>query len=161
VDPAPVADAAHSFARAAIRASPIQALLDSASHYPEGKTARHVAARRAVLAGDTHGAIEELRRAWRLGFNRYEQLQGDPALAPLRGDPRFTALVHEIAASWVARAAERPDPTQIEERTLAMAHVALGERDVAIEILERALAQGGPIDDRIRDEIGQLRALPR
>ena len=156
-----LAFAAHSTERAAIWASPVRVLIDSATQYPNGRTARLVEARRAVQAGDPDTAIAALRRAWKLGFNRYEQLQSDPALAPLRGDPRFTALVREIAASWVARTEAMSDPTQIELRTLAMAHVALGERDVAIQVLERALARGGPIDARIRDEIEQLRALPR
>ncbi len=112
-------------------------------------------------AGDPDTAIAALRRAWQLGFNRYEQFQTDPAFAPLRGDPRFTSLVREIATSWVERMEAESDPTQIELRTLAMAQLALGDNDAAIGTLERALAKGGPIDARIRDEIAQIRALPR
>jgi hypothetical protein len=156
-----VAFAAHSFERAAIWASPVRVLADAALHYPEGRTARIVAARRAAQAGDADAAIDALRRARELGFNRHEQLRSDPALAPLHGDPRFEALVREIATSWITRFEAKPDPTQIELRTLAMAHLARGDRDTAIAVLERALAQGGPIDARLRDEIAQLRADPR
>ncbi len=156
-----VAFGAHAFERAAIWASPVRVLTDSATHYPNGRTARLVEARRAAQAGDPDAAIAALRRAWLLGFNRYEQLQTDPSLASLRGDPRFESLVREIASSWVERMEAKADPTQIELRTLAMAHLARGERDVAIRILERALAKGGPIDARVRDEIAQVRALPR
>jgi hypothetical protein len=156
-----VAFGAHAHERAAIWASPLRVLSDAAAHYPQGRTARLVEARRAAAAGDSDTAIAALRRAWQLGFNRYEQLQTDPALASLRGDPRFESLVREIATSWVGRMEALPDPTQIELRTLAMAHLARGERDAAIENLERALAKGGPIDARIRDEIAQIRALPR
>jgi hypothetical protein len=136
-------------------------LSDSAEHYPRGRTARLVEARRAAQAGDSDAAIAALRRAWQLGFNRYEQLQSDPTLASLRDDPRFKSLIREIATWWIDRMQAKPDPTQIELRTLAMAQFARGERDAAIETLERALAKGGPIDDRIRDEMSQIRALPR
>jgi hypothetical protein len=79
----------------------------------------------------------------------------------LHGDPRFEALVREIATSWVTRFEAKPEPTQIELRTLAMAQLASGDRAAAIRSLERGLAQGGPIDARLRDEIAQIRALPR
>jgi hypothetical protein len=83
------------------------------------------------------------------------------AFAAPHGDPRFEALVREIATSWVARFEAKTDPTQIEVCALATPHLARGDRDVAIRVLERALAPGGPIDARLRDEIDQLRALPR
>ena len=156
-----VAFAAHSFARAGIWASPVRVLSDAAAHYPNGRMARLVEARRAAQGGDSDAAIAALLRARQLGFNGYEQLQSDPALASLHGDPRFEALVREIATSWVTRFEAKSDATQIELRTLATAYLARGDRDVAIRILERALAQGGPIDARLRDEIDQLRALPR
>jgi tetratricopeptide (TPR) repeat protein len=156
-----VAFAAHSLERARIWSSPIRVLTDAASHYPNGRTARLVEARRAAQRGDPDAAIAALRRAWELGFNRYEQLQTDPSLASLRGDPRFQALVREIAAWWVTRFEAKQDPTQIELRTLAVAQLATGDRDSAIGSLERALAKGGPIDARLRDEIAQIRALPR
>jgi len=42
-----------------------------------------------------------------------------------------------------------------------MAQLASGDRAAALRSLERGLAQGGPIDARLRDEIAQIRALPR
>jgi hypothetical protein len=151
---------ARSFERARIWSSPALVLVDSARNYPNGRTANLVAARRAAQAGDRETAIAALRRAWELGFNRFEQLQSDPALAPLRGDPRFEALVREIASSWVVRLSAAPEPTQMELRALALAHLARGDRGEAIATLERALARGGPLDERLRNEIEQVRSAP-
>ncbi|MEB2346845.1 MAG: hypothetical protein OZ948_19165 [Deltaproteobacteria bacterium] len=151
--------AVHANARARIWASPARILADAARHYPEGRSALLLHARRAAQAGDNGAAIRDLRAAWELGFNRFEQLQGDPVFAPLRGDPRFQALVREIAGWWVARFSSLPNPTQLELRVLATAHLARGEHAEALAALERALARGGPIDERIRAEIAQVRAL--
>lgn len=151
--------AVHSWQRAEIWSSPGAILADSARHYPEGRTALLVRARRAAQRGDPDTAIADLRRAWERGFNRFEQLQSDPALAPLQRDPRFQALVREVAGWWVERFSKLPDPTQLELRTLATAHLARGERAEAIAALERALARGGPIDERIRGEIEELRRI--
>jgi len=150
---------AHSMERARIWASPLRVLMDSAAHYPEGRTAHLVEARRAAQAGDADAAIAALRRAWELGFNRYEQLQSDPALASLQSDPRMVALVREIAGSWVKTLGEKRDPTQIELRTLALAHLARGVRDAALAALVRARAAGGPLDTQLRDDIAQVKMM--
>ena len=151
--------ASHSFARAGIWASPARVLADSAAHYPEGRGASVLEARRAALRGDPDTALVALRRAWELGFNRFEQLQSDPALASLRGDPRFDALVGEVAGWWVQRLSAKQDPTQLELRTLAIAHLARHERAEAIAALARAIATGGPLDDQLRTELAQVRAM--
>jgi tetratricopeptide (TPR) repeat protein len=152
--------AARSPARAAIWASPRALLGDSAAHYPAGRTAHLLRALRAAQLGDSDAAIAELRSALALGFNRYEQLQGDPAFDRIRDDPRFRSLVREMAGWWVERLSATPDPTQIELRTLALAHLARGERQAAIDALERAVRRGGPLDARLRDELAQVRASP-
>ena len=152
--------AARSAARAEIWASPRALIADSAAHYPEGRTAHLLKAVRAAQLADADSAVAELRAARDLGFNRYEQLQSDPAFDGIRADPRFAALVREMAGWWVDRLSATADPTQIELRTLAAAHLARGERAAAIEALERALARGGPLDARLRDELAQLRAPP-
>lgn len=156
-----LAFAAHAFERAGIWASPARVMADSAAHYPDGRNANLIRARRAVLAGDPDAAIAALRRAWQLGFNRFEQLQSDPGLASLRSDPRFDALIGEIAGWWVQRLASETDPTQLELRTLAIAHLARHERSEAIAALERAAATKGPLDAQIRDELAQVRSTPR
>jgi hypothetical protein len=154
-----LAFALHSVARARVWSAPMRVLLDSAEHYPNGRTANLVAARRAAQRGESDAAIASLRRAWELGFNRYEQLESDPAFASLQSDPRMKALVREIAAWWVARFSAKTDPTQIELRTLALAQLAVGEPQQALATLERALAMGGPIDAQLRDDVRQVKAL--
>jgi hypothetical protein len=148
----------HSLERARLWSSPLRLLADSAAHYPEGRTARLLAARRAAQLGDAATAVAELRVAFERGFNRFEQLQSDPAFDPIRGDPRFRALVREIASWWVERLAALSDATQIELRQLAVAQVAQGDRAAARRTLERALAREGPLAARIRDDLVQLGA---
>jgi len=150
---------AHSNARAALWASPLKLLNDSAEHYPNGRTARLVEARRAAQRGDDEAALAALRRAWELGFNRYEQLQSDPAFANLQSDPRFLALVREMAGWWVARFAVKPEPTQIELRTLALAYLARGERDTALATLERARAMPGPLAQQLAQDIADVKSM--
>jgi hypothetical protein len=155
-----VAFGVHSFERARLWSSPARIVLDAARHYPEGRTARIVEARRAAQAGDTATAIRALQRAAELGLNHYQQLVGDPSLAPLQRDPRFRALVHEMAGWWVRKLSSLPDPTQIELRTLAQAHLARGERELALRALERAASARGPLDAQLREEISRVRATP-
>jgi hypothetical protein len=154
--------AARAAARAAIWASPAAILNDSALHYPDGRTGHLVRARRAAQAGDADTAVANLRAAFALGFNRFEQLQGgddrDVAFDPVRDDPRFQAVVRDMAGWWVERLSVVPAPTQLELRTLAVAHLARGERDAAIAALERAIARGGPLDARLRGELELVRS---
>ena len=152
--------AVRSEARAALWASPRTLLADSAAHYPDGRNAHLLKALRAAQLGDADSAIADLRAARALGFNRYEQLQSDPNFDPIRDDPRFRSLVSEMAGWWVERLSAVTDPTQIELRTLALARLARGERGRAIDALERAVARGGPLDARLRDELAELRAAP-
>jgi hypothetical protein len=152
---------AHAFHRASLWGSPERLFADSAAHYPNGRIAQVALARRAAMAGDPDTAIAALRRAWQRGFDRFEQLQIDPLLASLRQDPRYLALIYEMAEAWIDRISARTDPTQSELRSLAYAHVVRGERDAAIDALERARVAGGPMDDEIRDALSQLREAPR
>ena len=156
-----VAFGAHAFQRASLWGAPEKLLADAAAHYPDGRAAQLVEAGRAMQAQDADAAIAALRRAWRLGFNRFELLEVDPVFAPLRSDPRFGALLREIAGSWIERIEARPHPTQLELRALAQAYFLRGERGAAIEALERALAVGGPVDDLIRNDLAMLRGAPR
>lgn len=149
--------ALRSHARAEIWRTPVLLLADSARNYPDGVAANLLRARRAVQEGDADRAVSALRAAQARGFNRFEQLQSDPGYDPIRGDPGFRALVREMAAWWIERSDRLQDPTQTELRVRALAHLARGEEAEAIRAFEAALARGGPIDDRIRAELNDLR----
>ncbi|CAG0971250.1 hypothetical protein MYXO_01314 [Myxococcaceae bacterium] len=149
--------AVRGHARAELFGNPALLLVDAARNYPGGVSANLLRARGAAREGDVRAAIEALEAARARGWNRFEQLENDPVWDPIRSDPRFRGLVREIAAWWIERSEQLENPTQMELRVRAIAHLARGERDLAIESLEAALALGGPIDERIREELAELR----
>jgi hypothetical protein len=147
-----------SFDRAGIWRSNPRLIADAALHYPDGMPANIGRAKSAGLVGDAEGVIANLRRARDRGYNRFEQLEADPAWASVRNHPEFRALVHEIAGGWIERARHKPNPTQIELRAVGHAHIARSEHAQALEILERALEMGGPRSAEIGAEVAALRA---
>ncbi len=145
-----------SWERARIWASPALLLQDAASHYPDGVPAQLLRAKRAAQQRDGPVAAAALRAAAARGFNRFEQILGDPALAPVRDHPEVQAVVRELAAGWIESLLRKPDVTQGELRTVAQAHVARGEYGEAEAVLRRALALGGREDPDIRDDLNAL-----
>lgn len=143
--------------RARLFANPALLLGDAARNYPDGVSANLLRAKRAAQEGDAAATAAALRAAERRGWYRFEQLESDPSYDPVRSDPRFRAVVRDLAAWWIARTDGLAAPTQMELRVKAMAHRARGETAEAERALEAALARGGPIDDRIRAELAELR----
>jgi hypothetical protein len=133
--------------------------LDAARHFPEGGSARFLRARAAAQAGDVSTAVAELRAASLHGVDNFTILVGDPGLAPIRGEPAFRELVHEVAGRWIERASRRGLATQPELRFLGLAHLARGELEPALAAYERALAAGGPLEEIVRAELAAARAL--
>jgi len=150
-----------SFARAAIWTTSERVLADSVRHYPDGNAATMARAARAAQAGDSQEALRQLRVARARGYTRVDQLIGHPAYGPIRSHPEFQALLAEMASSQLERLNENADPSQLELHSMAMLYDVRGETDRAVEALERALAEGGPIDDRIRSELENLRRKQR
>jgi hypothetical protein len=152
--------AVRSHERARIWSSPALVQADAAANYPDGVAASLQRAKRAAQSNDADLAAAEVRRAIARGYNRFEQLLGDPAWEPIRGTPPFQAVVRETAQMWIDASAEWEDPTQIELHRIASAHVVRGEREQALALLRRALARGGPLDEQIRAELLALGARP-
>jgi hypothetical protein len=147
-----------SASRAALWQSETRLLLDAARHYPEGGTAHYLRARSAAQAGDLATALASLRIATQSGIDRFQMLERDPGLAPIRETPEFRELVRELAQRWIALAQRRGYTTQPELRMLGMAHRARGELAEALRAYERALAAGGPQSEAVRAELEALRA---
>jgi len=49
-----------------------------------------------ALAGSSDEAIEHLKKAVQNGFGQREWLENDSALDPIRGDPRFQAVMQKL-----------------------------------------------------------------
>ncbi len=143
--------------RAAIWRSVAALHADAAAHYPGGTVASLLRARRAAFAGDAEAALAELERAVARGYNRFEQLETDAAWEALREQPRFRALVDDVAGRWIASARRKASPTQVELRAVAHAHVARREYAQALGVYEAAIAAGGPDGDAIRAEVEAVR----
>lgn len=148
---------ARSHARARIWSSPVLLMADSAAHYPDGVAGQLQLAKRAAQRGDLDGALRGIRAAVANGFNRFEQLEEDPAWDPIARQPRFRALIAEIAGTRIQWFESQASLTQLEWRGLAAARVARGEYREALAALERGLATGGAQDELIQREIEGLR----
>ena len=109
-------------------------------------------------AGDRDEAIQALLAAHARGFRVLGSLVEDPALYPLRGDPRFEALVQEIATERIERRRAKPNMSLFDLPPLAKAHLVLGQFDEAIAVLDRAAAMPGSDHPALRAQIAPLRA---
>ena len=148
--------AAHSHERAALWRYSATLVADAAKHYPDGVSANLVRAHQAARDRDVDSVVTALRVATSRGFNRFEKLVNDSGFDPVRDHPKFQALIHEMAAGWIANVEGRERPTQSELRMAAYAHVVRGEYAEARRTLMRALEQGGAYDAQIRNDLDEL-----
>lgn len=144
--------------RARIWRSAAFVIADAAAHYPEGKGAQVLAAKRAGRAGDAQTAAFHLQRALERGYYRFEQIETDADFESIRRHPAFREVVGAMARRWIERSRSKPDPTQVELRSLAHAHIALGEHREALRLLEAALTRGGPRDEEVAADLQALRS---
>jgi tetratricopeptide (TPR) repeat protein len=91
------------------------------------------------------------------GYHFVRPFDGDPLLAPLQLRDDFKALNREIGRNKLAVAQERGFHTPAQLGGIARVHLYLGEYDRAIEFYERAIRQGGPLQERLIDELHQAR----
>jgi hypothetical protein len=149
--------AVHSHQRAGIWVSGTTIFLDGAANYPNGIEGSIRRALRAVGVGDRDEAIQALQAAHARGFRVLGSLVEDPALNPLRGDPRFEALIREIATERIERRRAKPNMSLFDLPPLAKAHLVLGQFDEAITVLDRAAAMPGSDHPAVRAQIEPLR----
>lgn len=120
-------------------------LEDAASHYPNGAIGHYVRAVLALERGDSETALAELRESAALGGGLIHSFYGDIWLMPLHGDPRFQALVKDMAQMEIDAARKRPVDQSL-RLIVGRAYYLRGEYDAAIAELEQALRTGGPQD---------------
>ncbi|HTY19094.1 MAG TPA: hypothetical protein VMH82_15295 [Myxococcota bacterium] len=147
-----------SSVRADVWRSEITLMIDAAAHYPDGMQANLLRAQSAARRGDADTVAASLRAASAHGFDRFMDLDRDPAFASVRDDPAFRAAVRDIAGRWIAAVEPRSDPTSLELLVLGQAHATRGEWELAARSLERAVASGGPGSDEASSELAEVRA---
>jgi hypothetical protein len=152
-----IALAALAVPRTRVWQSELHLALDAAKHYPDGRAAHLLRARRAAAEGDAAGAVAALEILADRGFDEFLLLEADAAFASLAGLPAFEAVRARIAGNWIRSVEARERHLQPELRKLAHAHLARGDRAGALRAYERALAKGGPLDGAVREELAALR----
>lgn len=148
--------AVRTYDRASVWETPFGFMTDAELHYPDGAAAKTRQARRAALSGDVQGAVDALNAARARGYNRLDHLLHDPAYAEAMNDPAFHAMIVEMANEWLQRLGENEDPSQMELRLIAQAYIVVGDMEAALRASERALEVGGPLDDRVREDLEEL-----
>lgn len=93
---------AHSYARAHVWRSERHIDRDAMRNYPNGVAAQLHRARQAVARGDHDTAVNALEALVRMGSDNPTVYLSDPALQPLRGNPRYEELLKTIARRWLA-----------------------------------------------------------
>jgi len=149
--------AVRTHARAAVFRNNTTLMLDSALHYPQGLSANLLRAQGAAQAGDAAGAAEAIDRAAALGFDSFFVAETDPALAPVRQDPRVRAAIGELAGRWIEVAKRRGYAAPRMLLLWAQAHQVRGEWPEAEAVLERALEAPGPLEPELRKQLEEVR----
>jgi hypothetical protein len=156
--------AVHAHQRAAVWSSPEALENDSAVNYPDGVTGNIVKARRAIAIGDGEAAVDAIEAAVRLGHDNALSYMSDPTLQPLRGYPRFEALLQDMARRWIVQWETIPNKAPgFGVVDLVIYHLLLGEPERARERLAVAEA-GGPsaispeMAKQLREQIDQVEA---
>ena len=143
--------------RAYVFRSPYVFMLDAERNYPDGGPAMTKRARRAALAGDVDGVVEALGAARARGYNRLDHLINDEAYVRLLGEPRFAAIIDEMAQELIERMRRDPQPSQVKLRVIAQAHIVLGDDEAALRAMEEAAQIGGCFDAQVESELKMLR----
>ncbi len=146
--------------RAGIRRYTALLLADAAKNYPNGMSASMIRSKRAAIIGDAGEAAVALQAAVDRGFNRFEMIFNDSSFDPVRDQPPFRSVVDAMALGWIVKIEARESPSQGELRMAAHAHFARREYAQTRRMLKRALAQGGILDEGIREDLQGLSTIP-
>ncbi|MCP5071064.1 MAG: hypothetical protein GY946_31255 [bacterium] len=149
---------AGSYQRARLWGTPAFLLAESARNYPLGVHAQMRRAQQEAEVGNLDAAVEALQACLDRGYDGFDQLLGDPRLMPLRGHPRFRAVLSGMADRWIDRWGDVESPSQPELLSLGVAHRMRGDGLAARRALERGLAIEGPLEDALRAQLAEVEA---
>jgi hypothetical protein len=76
----------------------------------------------------------------------------------VRSDPAFHGFVLEVTQQMLEAIVAKPAPSSEELQILAQLQLWRGDRDAAIQALERAIETGGPAAAGLRRSLAELRA---
>ncbi len=149
--------AVSSHARARLWQNESLLLDESVRRYPEGDSARWLRTCEAGRRGDLAGVVALLRATSDGGASRFRELLIDGCFSPLRSDPEFQAFVHDAAGRWLETAYQMGVKSQSMLWVMADAHRLRGERRNARDLYVEAIALGGPLTPRLRQDLAALR----
>jgi hypothetical protein len=145
---------ARSHARAFVWSSGEAVDRDAIAHYPEGVAGQLDRARRAVARGDADTAIEALEALLELGSDNPMAYLSDPTLQPLRGNPRYEALLRQIARNWLAHYEELENKAPgFGVVDAVLYYILLGELDKADRLLDEAQRDPGAVPPQTLEQL--------
>ena len=68
----------------------------------------------------------------------------------------FVELKNQMADEWLARLGKNTNPSQIELRMIAQAHIVLEDLPAALAAIERGITLPGPLTQELRGDAEQL-----
>lgn len=141
-------------ARASVWGSGERVERDAIANYPEGVSGQIDRARRAVAAGDADAAIQAIEALIELGSDNPMAYLTDPSLQPLRGNPRYEALLKRIARNWLAHYEQLPNKAPgFGVVDAVLYYIMLGELDKADRLLDEAMLAPGAVPPQTLDSL--------
>ena len=116
-----------------------------------------------VARGDADTAIQALEALLELGSDNPMAYLTDPTLQPLRGNPRYEALLRQIARNWLAHYEELENKAPgFGVVDAVLYYILLGELDKAERLLDEAQRDPGAVSpqtlDQLRESVRRERA---
>jgi hypothetical protein len=154
---------AHSHARARVWSSEEAIDRDAIANYPEGVAGQLDRARRAVAMGDADAAVTALEALVRLGSDNPLAYLTDPSLQPLRGNPRYEALLRQIARDWLDHYEQLPNKAPgFGVVDAVLYYILVGELDEAERLIDETGRSPGAVPpqtlDQLRESVRRERA---
>jgi hypothetical protein len=127
---------------------------DAIANYPEGVAGQLDRARRAVASGDADTAVAAIEALVALGSDNPMAYLTDPELQPLRGDPRYEALLKRIARNWL----EHYEQLQNKAPGFGVVdaviyYIMIGELDKADALLDATLREPGAVPPQTLEQL--------